>query len=53
MLAALTQNDIFDVCYDKLGKDNSIHSIEFGYGRIVPNCMEKSKRKIDYIGELL
>lgn len=38
---AYTKVDIFDVYYDKLGKDNPIHSIEAGYGRIRPNLYGK------------
>ena len=39
--------------YDKLGKNNPIHSIESGYGRIKPKLYNgKSKRKIDYIEDL-
>jgi len=33
---AYTKADIFDEYYDKLGKNNPIHSIESGYGRIKP-----------------
>ena len=33
--------DIFDEYYDKLGKDNPIHSIESGYGRIKPKLYGK------------
>lgn len=33
---AYTMNDIFDEYYDMLGKDNPIHSIESGFGRVKP-----------------
>jgi len=33
---AYSKADIFDEYYDKLGKDNPIHSIESGYGCIKP-----------------
>jgi len=33
---AYTKVDIFDEYYDKLGKENPIHSITSGYGRIKP-----------------
>ena len=35
--------DIFDVYYDKLGKDNPIHSIESGYGTVKPILYGKIK----------
>ena len=38
---AYTKVDIFDEYYDKLGKDNPIHSIESGYGRIKPKLYGK------------
>tara|TARA_R100001224_G_scaffold113906_1_gene102121 strand:+ start:5146 stop:5409 length:264 start_codon:yes stop_codon:yes gene_type:complete len=38
---AYTKVDIFDEYYDKLGKDNPIHSIESGYGRIRPKLYGK------------
>ena len=38
---AFTKVDIFDEYYDKLGKDNPIHSIESGYGRIKPRLYGK------------
>ena len=40
---AYTKVDIFDEYYDKLGKDNPIHSIESGYGRIKPKLFGKIK----------
>lgn len=40
---AYTKADIFDEYYDKLGKDNPIHSIESGYGRIKPKLYGKIK----------
>jgi hypothetical protein len=40
---AYTKVDIFDEYYDKLGKDNPIHSIESGYGRFRPNLYGKIK----------
>ena len=40
---AYTKVDIFDEYYDKLGKDNPIHSIESGYGRIKPKLYGKIK----------
>ena len=40
---AFTKVDIFDEYYDKLGKDNPIHSIESGYGRIKPRLYGKIK----------
>ena len=33
---AYTKVDIFDEYYDKLGKNNPIHSIESGYGTVKP-----------------
>ena len=38
---AYTMVDIFDEYYDKLGKDNPIHSIKSGYGRIKPKLYGK------------
>lgn len=38
---AYTKVDIFDEYYDKLGKNNPIHSIENGYGRIKPKLYGK------------
>ena len=40
---AYTKVDIFDEYYDKLGKDNPIHSIKSGYGRIKPKLYGKIK----------
>ncbi len=40
---AYTKVDIFDEYYDKLGKDNPIHSIESGYGRVKPKLFGKIK----------
>ena len=40
---AYTKADIFDAYYDKLGKDNPIHSIKSGYGQIRPNLYGKIK----------
>ena len=40
---AFSKVDIFDEYYDKLGKDNPIHSIESGYGRIKPRLYGKIK----------
>ena len=40
---AYSKTDIFDEYYDKLGKDNPIHSITSGYGRIKPNLYGKIK----------
>ena len=45
---AYTKVDIFDEYYDKLGKDNPIHSIESGYGRIKPKLYGKIKSD-DYV----
>lgn len=42
---AYTMVDIFDVYYDRLGKDNPIHSIKAGYGRIRPNLYGKIKEQ--------
>ena len=42
---AYTKVNIFDEYYDKLGKDNPIHSIESGYGRIRPNLYGKIKNE--------
>ena len=38
---AYSMSDIFDSYYDKLGKDNPIHSIRSGYGRIKPKLFGK------------
>ena len=40
---AYSKTDIFDEYYDKLRKDNPIHSIESGYGRIRPKLYGKIK----------
>jgi hypothetical protein len=40
---AYSKTDIFDEYYNKLGKDNPIHSIESGYGRIRPKLYGKIK----------
>ena len=40
---AYSMTDIFDEYYDKLGKDNPIHSIKSGYGTIRPNLFGKIK----------
>ena len=40
---AYSMADIFDEYYDKLGKDNPIHSIKSGYGTIRPNLFGKIK----------
>ena len=40
---AYSKVDIFDEYYDKLGKDNPIHSIESGYGSIKPILYGKIK----------
>lgn len=42
---AYTKVDIFDEYYDKLGKENPIHSIDSGYGSIRPNLYGKIKDK--------
>ena len=44
---AYTKVDIFDEYYDKLGKDNPIHSIVSGYGRIKPLLYGKIKNQDD------
>ena len=44
---AYTKVDIFDAYYDKLGKDNPIHSIESGYGRIKPVLYGKINKEDD------
>ena len=51
---AYTKVDIFDEYYDKLGKDNPIHSIQSATGELNQNYMAKSKRmtKSDYIEQL-
>ena len=38
---AYSKVDIFDEYYDKLGKNNPIHSIESGFGRIKPKLYGK------------
>lgn len=38
---AYSMADIFDEYYDKLGKENPIHSIKSGYGRIKPKLYGK------------
>ena len=40
---AYSKVDIFDEYYDKLGKNNPIHSIQSGYGRIKPLLYGKIK----------
>lgn len=40
---AYTKVDIFDSYYDKLGKDNPIHSIKSGFGKVRPNLYGKIK----------
>nr|BDD45507.1 hypothetical protein 18 [Paracoccaceae bacterium] len=45
---AYTMVDIFDSYYDKLGKDNPIHSIKSGYGRIKPKLYGKIKADNDH-----
>ena len=40
---AYTLADIFDEYYDKLGRDNPIHTIQSGYGTIRPNLYGKIK----------
>ena len=40
---AYTMVDIFDEYYDKLGKDNPIHSIKSGFGKIKPKLFGKIK----------
>ena len=40
---AYTLVDIFDEYYDKLGRDNPIHSIKSGYGNVRPNLYGKIK----------
>lgn len=40
---AYTMVDIFDEYYDKLGKNNPIHSIISGYGKIKPKLYGKIK----------
>ena len=42
---AYTKADIFDEYYDKLGKDNPIHSITSGHGSIRPNLYGKIKEE--------
>ena len=44
---AYTKTDIFDEYYDKLGKDNPIHSIKSGYGNVRPNLFGKIKPSND------
>lgn len=43
VVRAYTKVDIFDAYYDKLGKENPIHSIKSGYGQIRPNLYGKIK----------
>ncbi len=45
VVRAYSKVDIFDVYYDKLGKDSPIHSIKSGYGRIKPILYGKIKTK--------
>ena len=40
---AYSKADIFDEYYDKLGKNNPIHSIKSGFGRIKPILYGKIK----------
>ena len=40
---AYSKADIFDEYYDKLGKNNPIHLIKSGYGRIRPKLYGKIK----------
>ena len=40
---AYTMVDIFDVYYDRVGKEGAIHSIQAGFGRIRPNLYGKIK----------
>jgi len=40
---AYTMVDIFDVYYDRLGKEGKIHYIKAGYGKIRPNLYGKIK----------
>ena len=40
-----TKVDIFDEYFDKLGRDNPIHSITSGYGRIKPVLYGKIKNE--------
>jgi len=42
---AYTMVDIFDEYYDKLGKDNPIHEIKNGYGKIKPKLYGKIKNE--------
>ena len=44
---AYTMVDIFDAYYDRLGKDNPIHSIKAGFGTVRPNLYGKIKDKTD------
>ena len=44
---AYTMVDIFDEYYDKLGKDNPIHSIKSGFGKIKPKLYGKIKTDND------
>ena len=41
VVRAYTLVDIFDEYYDKLGRDNPIHSIKSGYGNVRPNLYGK------------
>ena len=43
-----TKVDIFDEYYDKLGKDNPLHSIKSGYGRIKPKLYGKINTEDDW-----
>ena len=45
VVRAYTKVDIFDAYYDKLGKENPIHSIKSGYGQIRPNLYGKIKNQ--------
>nr|BDD46793.1 hypothetical protein 45 [Paracoccaceae bacterium] len=45
---AYTMVDIFDSYYGKLGKDNPIHSIKSGYGKVRPNLYGKIKADNDH-----
>jgi len=44
---AYTKVDIFDEYYDKLGKDNPIHEIRSGFGKIKPKLYGKIKSSDD------
>ena len=43
VIRAYTKVDIFDMYYDKLGKEGTIHQITSGYGKIRPNLYGKIK----------